>query len=92
MAEPRFFQRLVHPDDLAGILALAARSIRRGEPWLAEFRIVTRDGRRLWLRSTGNPGQDDQGRPVLHGVWIDITAERERIGAATRGSNEQRER
>ncbi len=55
MAEPRFFQRLVHPDDLEGNLALAARSIRRGEPWLAEFRVMTRDGRLLWLRSRGTP-------------------------------------
>ena len=92
MAEPRFFQRLVHPDDLEGILALAARSIRRGEPWLAEFRIVTRDGRLLWLRSRGNPGTDDQDRPVLHGVWIDITAERERADAASPEPNERRER
>jgi PAS domain S-box-containing protein len=91
IAEPRFFQRLVHPDDLERILALAARSIRRGEPWLAEFRIVTRDGRLLWLRSRGNPDTDDQGRPVLHGIWVDITGERERAGAAIPGPNERRE-
>ena len=82
MAEPRFFQRLVHPDDLERILALAAHSIRRSEPWLAEFRIITRDGRLLWLRSRGNPGRDDQDRPLLYGVWIDITAEREPAGVA----------
>jgi PAS domain S-box-containing protein len=92
MAEPRFFQRLVHPDDLEGILAQAARSIRRGEPWLAEFRIVTRDGRLLWLRSRGNPATDDQDRPLLHGVWIDITAERERADAASPEPHERRER
>ena len=91
IAEPRFFQRLVHPDDLERILALAARSIRRGQPWLAEFRIVTRDGRLLWLRSRGNPGTDDQGRPVLHGIWVDITAERD-AGAAIPEPNERRER
>jgi PAS domain S-box-containing protein len=91
IAEPRFFQRLVHPVDLERILALAARSIRRGEPWLAEFRIVTRDGRLLWLRSRGNPDTDDQGRPVLHGIWVDITGERERAGAAIPGPNERRE-
>jgi PAS domain S-box-containing protein len=92
MAEPRFFQRLVHPDDLDGILAQAERSIRRGEPLLAEFRVKTRDGRLLWIGSRGNPGRDDQGRPVLHGVWIDVTAERERTGMDTREPHEQRER
>jgi hypothetical protein len=92
MAEPRFFQRLVHPDDLDGILAQAERSIRRGEPLQAEFRVKTRDGRLLWIGSRGNPGRDDQGRPVLHGVWIDVTAERERTGMDTREPHEQRER
>ena len=92
MVEPRFFQRLVHPDDLEWILAQAARSIRRGEPWLAEFRIVTRDGRLLWLRSMGNPAKDDQDRPLLHGAWIDITAERERADAASPEPHERSER
>ena len=92
MAEPRFFQRLVHPDDLERISALAARSIRRSERWLAEFRIVTRDGRLLWLLSMGNPGTDDQGRPVLHGIWVDVTAERDRAVTSIPEPNERRER
>jgi PAS domain S-box-containing protein len=92
MAERRFYQRLVHPDDLERILALAARSIRRDEPWMAEFRIITRDGRLLWLRSRGTPGRDDQDRPLLFGVWIDITAERQRDDVTIPEPNKQRER
>jgi PAS domain S-box-containing protein len=92
MAEPRFFQRLVHPVDLADALALGARCARRGEPWLAEFRIVARDGRVLWLRSMGNLSRDDEGRPVMHGLWFDITAEREREDAASLRPAERRER
>ena len=92
MAEPRFFQRLVYPDDLADALALGARCARRGKPWLAEFRVATRDGKVLWLRSRGNPGRDDQDRPLIHGIWIDITAEREREDAASRRPAERRER
>ena len=91
MAEPRFFARLVFPDDLAATLALAERCVRRGEPWLSEFRVVARDGRVLWLRSRGNLGHDDRGRPLLHGMWVDITAERERADAR-QGTAERRER
>ncbi|MGZ5214480.1 MAG: PAS domain-containing protein, partial [Actinomycetota bacterium] len=39
MAEPRFFPRLVHPEDRVRILESAARCVRRGEPWRAEYRI-----------------------------------------------------
>jgi PAS domain S-box-containing protein len=92
MAEPRFFQRLVYPDDLAEALTSGARCARRGEPWLWEFRIVARDGTVLWLRSMGNPGRDDQGRPLIHGMWLDITAEREREDTARRSPTERRER
>lgn len=92
MAEPLFFQRLVYPDDLAETLARGARCARRGEPWLSEFRIVARDGTVLWIRSRGNPGRDDQGRPVIHGMWLDITAERERMDAQSRAPAERPER
>jgi PAS domain S-box-containing protein len=92
MAEPRFFSRLVHPDDLSTTLALAERCVRRGEPWWSEFRVVARDGRVLWLRSRGNLGHDDQGRPLLHGMWVDITAEREHAHAASERAAEPRER
>jgi PAS domain S-box-containing protein len=92
MAETRFFPRLVHPEDRARILELAARCVRRNEPWRAEYRIIARDGTVLWFRSMGNPGRDDQGRPVIHGVWLDITADREREDAGSRAPAERRER
>ena len=85
MAEPRSFPRLVHPEDRARVLELGARCVRRGEPWQAEYRVVARDGGVLRLRSMGNPGRDDRGRRVIHGMWLDITAEREREHSTTRG-------
>lgn len=91
IAEPRFFLRLVHPEDRARILKLSARCVDRGEPWRAEYRIVARDGRLLWFRSMGNQSRDEQGRPVIHGLWIDITAERERAEAVNRTPAERRE-
>ena len=92
MAEPRSFVRLIHPEDRARSLELAARCVRRSEPWRADYRIVARDGRVVWLHSRGNPGRDAMGRPVIHGMWFDITAERERESVAPRGLIEQRER
>lgn len=83
MAEPRYFARILHPDDRDRVLALAARSARASREWFAEYRVIARDGRVVWLRSMGNPGRDEQGRPVMHGIWLDITQERERADAVT---------
>jgi PAS domain S-box-containing protein len=91
MAEPRFFERLVHPDDRVRILKLAERCARQGEPWRAEYRIVARDGRVVSIRSLGNPGRDDQGHPLLHGMWLDITAEGKREDAQSRRLAERRD-
>ncbi len=83
MAEPRFFQRLVHPDDLERILALAARSIRRGEPWLAEFRIV--DARRQ-APVAPEQGEPRQGRSGPAVAPRDLG--RHHRGAGTRGARD----
>jgi PAS domain S-box-containing protein len=77
LAEPRFFVRLVHPDDRKRVLALAARCVRTGRPWRAGYRITARDGSVLSLLSVGNPGLDEQGRPVMNGLWIDVTEHRD---------------
>ena len=83
MAETRFFVRLVHPDDRARVLELAGRCVRRNDPWRAEYRIVARDGKVLWIRSVGNPHRDDDGRPMMHGLWLDVTSEREQLTPVT---------
>jgi PAS domain S-box-containing protein len=92
MTEPRFFLRLIHSDDRARILALAERCASSGGSWRAEYRVFARDGRILWLRSLGNPGRDEHGRPLIHGIWADITAERERQDVESSGPAERRER
>jgi PAS domain S-box-containing protein len=81
LTEPRFFVRLVHPDDRDRVLELAARCVRSGKPWHAGYRVRARDGSILSILSIGNPGRDDQGRPVINGMWLDVTADRDREDA-----------
>jgi len=83
VAETRLFVELIHPGDRDRVLALGERSVRRNEPWRAEYRIVARDGRVRWIRSIGNPGRDDEGRSVIHGLWLDVTSEREQLTPVT---------
>ena len=73
LAEPGHFERMVHPDDRERIIALSAEHDRTGEPWWAEYRSLTRDGRELWLRSEGLASRDEQDRLVWRGVTFDVT-------------------
>jgi PAS domain S-box-containing protein len=76
LAEAEHLARMLHPEDRDRVLALSAELDRTGEPWWAEYRVIARDGRTVWLRSVGSPSRDEQGRLVYHGVAHDITEER----------------
>lgn len=77
-AEVGTFRRILHPGDRARVLADAHERDRSGEPWIHEFRVIARDGRVVWLRTVANVSRDERGRMVRHGIWFDITAEKER--------------
>jgi len=77
-AEAETFRRMLHPADRARVLADAAERDRSGEPWVHEFRAIARDGRVVWLRTLANVSRDERGRLVRHGIWFDVTAEKEK--------------
>lgn len=50
------------------------RCLELGRPYDEEFQIVTRKGRRVWVRCIGTAERDDQGTIVrLHGAFQDIS-------------------
>jgi len=66
----------VHPDDLARTNALVRDVVEGNAPeFRAEFRVVHRDGRILWLQGLGRVQRDATGAAVrLSGINLDITA------------------
>jgi PAS domain S-box-containing protein len=74
IAEPGHIERLVHPDDLAAF-RLADDLSANGDPFHAEYRAISRDGREVWLQSQAVLVRDGQGQPRFwHGIALDITA------------------
>ncbi|MGR8919170.1 MAG: PAS domain-containing protein, partial [Gammaproteobacteria bacterium] len=69
-------QRIVHPDDRSRVEAITAASRSEGpDTGEAEFRLLGRDGRYLWvlLRTLVN-ARDAEGRPAhIVGTTVDIT-------------------
>jgi len=84
IAQPDLWQRCLHPDDRARVLA-AYETMRDGSaPMNCEYRTIARDGRVVWVHEVANVLGSRTNRLCLHqGILIDITeqkrAEEERL-------------
>lgn len=81
----------LHPDDRESVLDGYLAAVAAEQPWSAEYRISSRDGRTIWVHDETTLIHDETGRhAMLLGVIYDIT-ERKLAEQALRES-EQRER
>ena len=68
------FEELAHPDDWPKVKQAADAAISGKAPYDIEFRIRTREGRRMWLLDKARLRLDAAGRPShLTGISVDIT-------------------
>lgn len=68
-----FFDALIEPEDLVGVVA-ARKAALRGESMAIEFRIRLANGTRRWLRCIGEAQSDrDEAAGLIVGVLYDIT-------------------
>jgi PAS domain S-box-containing protein len=76
------WRKLIQPEDRARVLAEYDRSLETGEPFNAEYRMISRDGRVIWIRDEAVQIRDQSGRPLFwQGVFIDITERKRAEGA-----------
>ena len=87
--EPDFFREHVHPDDREWALGSRAAAGREGRDHQGEFRMLTANGRVVWVRDMVRVVRDAQGQAVESvGVMIDVT-ERRAAEEELRQSREQ---
>ncbi len=90
-ADPNAWADALHPEDHDDILGRYLASVGAQEPWSAEYRFLTRDGRTIWVHDETTVIRDEEGHEaMLLGVLTDVT-ERKLAEQALRES-EQRER
>ncbi|MBD2744996.1 ATP-binding sensor histidine kinase [Coleofasciculus sp. FACHB-1120] len=72
-ANVKFFDEMVHPDDLAGYQQSTADAIQTLSPWQWEGRIITPSGIVKWIRGESRIEQRADGSVVWDGLFLDIT-------------------
>jgi PAS domain S-box-containing protein len=78
MDDPDLLSKRIHPDDRERWQAEIARIDDTGEPFFLEYRILTREGRVVWVHDRAVLIQDEEGRPRFwQGVMFDITDRKE---------------
>ncbi len=74
MRSKNFWEEIVHPDDLEYMRSEDERTNITGEPYRVEYRIVTRDGRVLWMLDEAVLIHDANGKALFwQGVMHDIS-------------------
>ena len=93
LAQPDLFFQLVHPEDRDRVTDEIAQASASTTPLRSEYRMLSRDGRVVWVRDEAVTVRDDDGRPLyVQGFLIDVSErthageERERLLAAQRSA------
>lgn len=70
------FVSIIHPEDLSGIFEIG-RQVDKRKAFELEYRLVTRDGRVIWVTDIGRGVFDDNGQLLyVDGVILDVTVHR----------------
>jgi len=79
LANSRQWTKHIHPEDHK-IVEVAEEASKRGDKFQAEYRIVRKDGRTIWVSDTAAvvPGSDSH--PLMEGIIIDITDKKQLEG------------
>jgi len=74
VSEPNMWKKMIHPEDLPFVLEEDERTTKTHEPFQVEYRLLTRDGRMLWIRDEAVLIKNQDGTPLFwQAVMYDIT-------------------
>ena len=74
LTDPDLWRKRIHPEDIQRVISEAEYFYTTGEPFISDYRLITRDGRTVWLHDEAVILQDETGKHrIIHGVQMDIT-------------------
>jgi two-component system CheB/CheR fusion protein len=85
LEDPTLWYRQLHSDDQQRWHEEFARTCATGVPFRADYRLIARDGRVVWVHGECQVVRDAEGRPLfLQGIAFDITQRKEAEAALQR--------
>lgn len=77
MADHTWWEKLIHPDDLPGVLQAEKRCDELELPLDVEYRMRSQNGRTIWVRDRASSGtRNDKGVMVVEGLITDVTEQK----------------
>jgi two-component system cell cycle sensor histidine kinase/response regulator CckA len=74
LTDPQLWFKQIYPDDRKRVLADFYKSHSNGKPFRSEYRLISRDGRIVWVRDEGTVVRDESGQPrFIRGFMFDAT-------------------
>ncbi len=74
IADRELWVRMLHPEDRERVMAEHRRTNETGEPFGAEYRLIAKNGRMVWIRDDAALAPGEDGEPQFwQGVMVDIT-------------------
>src|SRR5581483_5264545 len=74
MADPEYWRKQIHPDDLARALKGEETLRGEGDRYSIEYRLRARDGKYVWVRDEARFVREARtGRLVMRGLLLDLT-------------------
>jgi PAS domain S-box-containing protein len=75
LADADLWHRMIFPEDRERVIEEYTRTYAAMEPSKSEYRIITRDGRVIWVSDETRLVRDRKGKPLFwQGIMVDITA------------------
>jgi PAS domain S-box-containing protein len=72
--DPRFYPKVIHPDDRDRVLAQHADAQKTGRSFSTQYRMIARNGRVMWFEDSVTIVNDAEGKPLqAQGFLLDIT-------------------
>ena len=68
--------RIIHPEDIEGVISSFQKSAQELTPWKLEYRIKFNDGTVRWLYGNAIPEREKDGSTLWHGFIDDITEQK----------------
>ena len=74
LTDPELWKERTHPDDREWVYRESLLHTPSMGPYHAEFRMITADGRTIWVRDQAEVVRDDEGNSICwRGVVLDVT-------------------